>query len=146
DAPGRGRLFDLKPLVTLRGLISEYAPDVVHAWGRSAIRLGALSGFKGRLIASPCLPPDFQRSWLRRIDGWLLRRASHVVAFGEVEAERCRKLGYSGNLLVVRPAVKLEEAVGVPRQDRFILCIGRLEPEKGFADAVWAHDILRYVH
>jgi len=146
DAPGRGRLFDLKPLVTLRGLMSGYAPDVVHVWGRSALRFVALSGFKGRLVASPCLRPDFQRSWLRRLDGWLLRRASHVVAFGEVEAERCRALGCSGKLVVVRPAVKLEESTASSRQHRFILCIGRLEANKGFSDAIWAHDILRYVH
>lgn len=146
DAPGRGRLFDLTPLVTLRRLMSGYAPDVVHAWGRSAMRLVALSGFKGRLVASPCLRPDFQRSWLRRLDGWLLGRAAHVVVFGDVEAERCRMLGYSGKLVVVHPAVALDEAKPSARRDQFVLCIGRLEAPRGFSDAVWALDILHYVH
>ncbi len=147
DTPGRGRLLDLKPLVHLRRLASEFAPDVVHVWGRSALRLVALSGFAGRLITSPWLGADVERSWLRRLDGWLLRKARHVVAFGEIEAERCRGLGVDASrLVVVRPAVKLDRTEAAPQQQRFILCIGRLEAHKGFLDALWAHDILRYVH
>jgi glycosyltransferase involved in cell wall biosynthesis len=146
DAPGRGRLFDLKPIVSLRGLVKDYAPDIVHAWGGSTLRAIALSGYKGRLVASPCLRNDFQRSWLQRLDGWLLRRVSHVVAFGQVEADRCRAIGYDRNLVVVQPAVKLEVSGTTRQQERIILCVGRLEAHKGFLDAIWTHDILRYVH
>jgi glycosyltransferase involved in cell wall biosynthesis len=146
DAPGRGRLFDLKPLVTLRGLIGGYSPDVVHVWGRAALRSFAVSGFKGKLVVSPCLRPDYQRSWLKRLDRWLLRRASHVVAFGETDAGRCRAFGISDKLVIVRPAVKLEEGAALARPHRYIVCIGRLEAYKGFLDALWAHDILRHVY
>jgi glycosyltransferase involved in cell wall biosynthesis len=34
----------------------------------------------------------------------------------------------------------------VPEGKRFILCVGRLERNKGFHDAIWAFDILRHVH
>ncbi len=146
DTPGSDRLFDLKPLVHLRHVVKEFAPDVLHLWGMTPLRSVFLSGFSGRVIVSPCPRHDALRSHWRRLDGWLLRRAHRVLAFGEVEAERCRSHGVAADRLVlVRPAVKIEEK-GTSQKERFILCIGRLEAPKGFLDAIWAHDILRYVH
>jgi glycosyltransferase involved in cell wall biosynthesis len=147
EAPGRGRLFDLRPLARLRALGREYAPDVVHVFGMSPLRAVALAGFKGRLIASPCPRQSFARSWLRRVDGWLLHRAHHVVAFGQTEAERCRLLGVDPALIVtVQPAVRAETAAMPEEKRRYLLCIGPLEMHKGFQDAVWAFDIVRYIH
>jgi glycosyltransferase involved in cell wall biosynthesis len=53
-------------------------------------------------------------------------------------------------LATIAPAVSLKEQnrdrANVPEGQRFILCVGRLERSKGFHDAIWAYDILRYVH
>jgi glycosyltransferase involved in cell wall biosynthesis len=151
DAPGRGRLFDFTVLSHLRGLVRSFHPDAVHAWGLSALRAMVVAGFKGRLVISPCPRPDVRRSWLRWIDGRLLGKARHVVALGEVEAERCRLLGVRPDQLVVAaPAVGMGETGevvgGIPEGTRFLFCAGRLLPHKGFLDAIWALDILRYVH
>jgi glycosyltransferase involved in cell wall biosynthesis len=112
----------------------------------------ALSGFKGPLVASPAPGVQAERSWLRRVDRWLIDRASRVLAFGDCEARRCEQIGISGGkIVVVQPAVRAEEpgAVAdavVPVGTRFLLCVGRLEMHKGFVEAVWAHDILRYIY
>jgi glycosyltransferase involved in cell wall biosynthesis len=151
DAPGRGRLLDLRPWIHLRRLVREFAPDVLHTWGLSTLRARAVSGFKGRLVACPCPQPHAKRFWLRWLDRRVLRRADHVVAFGETEAARCRELGLDASkIAIVSPAVRLEDRPAttspVPEGTRFILCIGRLEMDKGFHEAIWVHDMLRYVH
>jgi glycosyltransferase involved in cell wall biosynthesis len=152
EMPGRGRTFDLKPLARLRELVKEFAPGVVHAWGLASLRAMPVSGFKRRLIASPCPGEDVERTWLRGVDRWLLKRAHRVIAFGETETGRCERLGVTGDKVVlVRPAVWTEQSTNPAAEvlqegTRFVLCVGKLEMHKGFAEAVWAHDILRYIH
>ena len=147
DVSGRGRLFDLKPIVQLRSLVRSFAPDVLHVWGLPALRIAALSGFRGRLVVCPCLGPEFMRPWLRRLDAWLLRRADCVLALSLAEASRCLRLGIPDSCLaVLSPVVTAQPATSAVETRRFLLCIGRLEQHKGFVDAVWAHDILRQVH
>ena len=51
--------------------------------------LGGVRGL-GRLFVSAAAAPGRQAPWP---DRWLLRRADAVVAFGEAEADRCRRLG-----------------------------------------------------
>src|SRR5262249_25669512 len=139
-------------LSQLRQTVQGFGPDVVHAWGRASLRALLVAGFGGRRIISPCPEPDVKRSWLRLLDGRLLRKAAHVVAFGEVEAARCRLLGARREqLVVVQPAVRAEEGdtaaiPGVAEGTRFILCVGRLLPHKGFLEAIWSVDIVRYVN
>ena len=152
DTSGSGRLFDLGPLAHLRRLVREFAPKVVHAWRLPALRAVALSGFKGRLIASP-LPGGGKRSWLRWLDRRLLRRADRVIAFGETDAGRCAALGVEAQKVVgVQPGIRVlplpppADIAGVPAEGRVLLCVGPLEMAKGYYEAVWAFDILRYPH
>lgn len=151
DVPGRGRLFDLRPLVHLRRRVRAFAPDVVHAWGLPALRTVALSGFKGRVIVSPFFRPDAERSWLRWLDGRLLRRAHRVLAFGTAESQRCSAWG-SDRTVPVEPGIRAEplpapaSLPGLPDAGRVVLCVGPLRMHKGFYEAIWALDILRCVH
>ena len=151
DAPGRGRLFDLRPLVRLREVVRSFAPSVLHAWRPWSLRAAALSGFNGRLVASLLLRPQDERSWLRWLDAFLLRRADRIIAFGETDAARCGRLGIEGQRLVtVNPGVRQgspppADVPGVPAAGRVILCVGPLQRQRGFQEAIWALDILRYV-
>jgi glycosyltransferase involved in cell wall biosynthesis len=153
DTPGRGRLFDLRPLVRLREVVRSFTPAVLHAWRPRALRAAALSGFKGRLVVSPLLRPQDERSWLRWLDARLLRRADLLLAFGETDAARCGRLGGEGPRLVTvnpgvhqRPPPPAADVPGVPAEGRVVLCVGPLERQRGFQEAIWALDILRYVH
>jgi glycosyltransferase involved in cell wall biosynthesis len=150
DILGWKRPFEVAPFVALRRLLAEIQPDVVHLWGRTALRAAAAIGGvrgAGRLFVSGALPPGRPTIWL---DGWLLRRADVVVAFGEAEADRCRRLGVRAERVAVvapgvRPVVAPDAAVEMPA-GRLLLGIGPIEPHKCFRDAVWALDILHYLY
>lgn len=145
---GRGRWIDLQPLVRLRGILKEFAPRVIHAWGWRALRSLAFSGWQGPIIASPCLEEEPGWSPWRWLARRRLRRARWVLAYGAAEAKYCRTWGVAREKTVeVTPATAKHSSAGpAPLKRKYILCVGRLEPHKGFLEAIWAFDMLRYVH
>jgi glycosyltransferase involved in cell wall biosynthesis len=152
DVLGWRRPLDVRPLLSLRRLLHEARPDVVHAWGPLALGAVAVAGAarSGRLVVSGLLPPGRAPGWPERR---LLRRAA-AVAFGAADAGRYRDLGLPAERVYqVAPAVDLAwpapataEEVPLPGDGRLILGVGPLEPHKGFRDAVWAFDILRHLY
>jgi glucose-1-phosphate adenylyltransferase len=174
EALGWNKLFDVRPFWRLRRLVREQLPDVVHAWQPAALRALALAGGPGpgRLVVSAPLPPQKVRGAWARLDLRLLRRAHRVVASCQGEADACRRLGLAVDQLATIPpgvAVQCSEAnagegarylpsfgtserpvvcrfLGLPDHARLLVGVGPLEPHKGFRDAVWAFDILRYLY
>jgi glycosyltransferase involved in cell wall biosynthesis len=152
DVLGWRRPFDVLPLAALRRLLHTYRPDVVHAWGTVALRaVSAVRGrAAGRLLVSAALPPGGMPGLM---DRWLLRRAHGVLAAGLAQAERYRRLGVAAQRLhVLRPGVVPPEpgppasAPGLPPEARVVLGVGPLAAHKGFRDAIWAFDILRFLY
>ncbi len=146
----RRRPFDVRPYFELRALARERGLTV-HVWGAPALRAVVLSGARapGRLFASACLPPSGQPGWIER---WALRRAARVVARGEVEAERYRRLGVAHERVAIVPRAVAPGATAapaswpaVPSDARVVLGIGPIERHKGFGDATWAFDILAHL-
>jgi glycosyltransferase involved in cell wall biosynthesis len=155
---GWARRLDLRPVLALRRLVREFDPDVIHAWGTRALWTARLASGRGgrRVVVSAPLPAGAGSWGVGWLDRWLLRRADRVIAQGPTEADRCRRLGLSEDrLAVVPPAVATWSAPapqGDPRRSLrlpegcpLVLCAGPLEPHKGFGDALWAFEILRYV-
>ena len=107
DILGWKRPLEAAPFFTLRRLLAELRPDAVHCWGRIALRtVAAVGGVRGagRLFVSAALPSARHTNWF---DGWLLRRADVVMAFGEAEADRCRRVGVRAErIAVVAPGVR----------------------------------------
>jgi glycosyltransferase involved in cell wall biosynthesis len=148
DELGWKRALEASPLLTLRRLLAEEPPALVHAWGRAAVRAAATVGGRRllrRLLVSAALPPAGRLSWP---DRWLLRRAAGVAAFGEAEAERYRRLGVPADrVAVVPPGVSpFPEGEAAEVSGRVLLGVGPLEAPKGFRDAVWALDILHFLY
>jgi glycosyltransferase involved in cell wall biosynthesis len=161
---GWARRFDLRPVLALRHLVREFDPDVIHAWGTPALWTARLAAGRGgrhgrtrrRVVVSAALPPAGGGRGVGWLNRWLLRCADRVVAQGPTEAGRCRHLGLSDDqLAVVAPAVATlsvpapqgdpRRSLGLPEGCRLVVCAGPLEPRKGFGDALWAFEILRYV-
>lgn len=149
EALGWRRWFDLGALARLQRLVQEFRPDLIHAWRPAALRaIGCLGAPPARRIVSdPSLP-------MNRLDRWLSRRVERVIVSGPAWAERCRRDGTATEkLVVIPPAVEVEKPVDAPpaeiagldRQVRCVVCVGPLQVHKGFRDAIWALDILRYV-
>jgi glycosyltransferase involved in cell wall biosynthesis len=155
DVLGWRRPFDLQPFLAFRTLARDFAPDVLHAWGSTALRAAAcLPGVRrGRpLFASAALAPRGRAGWVDRL---LLRRLSGVIAFGESEKQDYLRAGVEAARVLEGPAAVADapttpagpdRSPPVPAGDRVLLAAGPVEVHKGLYAAVWALDILRHVY
>ncbi len=150
-ALGWTRLLDPRPLWRLRRLVREFRPDVIHAFRPASLRALALAVGRPpcpRVVSRP-LPARRPGKEISRLDRWLLRRADRVIVEGSAAADRCLRAGLApGQVVIIPPGVELPDAGGaVPAgPGRALLCAGRFEPHKGYREAIWAFDILHYVH
>lgn len=146
---GWRRWVELGALGRWRRLLADYKPDIVHAWRPGALRfLNPLSGCApDRLAVGAPLAARWKR--MPTLDRWLLRRAGLVVASSPGEAERCRQLGVSPETIaLVPPAVYVPQpatATGETNRPARLICVGPLEPHKGYRDAVWTFDMLHLI-
>ncbi len=157
------RWFDVAPFLHLRRQVRSGAA-IVHVWGPTVLRaVGLCAGrTSSRLVVSAPLAPrerhgkqTHQLSWF---DRRLLARMDRLVLSGAAEAERCRRLGVDDKKLrVIPPGVVIPDAAApeatIPETGpppwgsaRTLVCLGPLEPYKGFYDAIWAFDILKYLY
>jgi glycosyltransferase involved in cell wall biosynthesis len=153
---GWKRLVDFSLFWRLRTLVAAFRPDVIHAWNPLSLRVLALVGAPGRLIASaPGNGRTLRTSWYHP-DRWLLRHADHIVAAGDAEAEHYRQQRIPARRIVnVPPGVASRtnlgvrgdfcRALGLEDNARFVACAGPLAPQKGFQDAIWTFAILRFL-
>jgi glycosyltransferase involved in cell wall biosynthesis len=155
---GWRRLFDVRPLVECRRGLRAFVPDLIHAWGWTALRAAAAVAPRRPplLLSAPLRGVGKRLGLLERCLGRSLARK--VLVTGAAEAEHCRRLGLPAERLVEAPLAvapftpsprsreEAARALGLPAQARWIACVGPLDPVKGFRDALWAFDILRFVH
>jgi glycosyltransferase involved in cell wall biosynthesis len=158
DELGWKRLVDLGLLRRLGHVIEAFRPDVVHAWNPLTLRLLTTLGVRrlSRVIVSAMAGPPKLQSFCERFDSWLLRGADLVVAAGSDEAKHYRRRRIpKGRIVEVRPGVAPPAAcgahdrfcrwLGIKENTRLVACAGPLAPGKGFQDAIWAFEILKYV-
>ncbi len=154
DLLGWQRPFDLAPFLDLSRLLQEYRPDIIHVWGSLGARGLCLAGGPrtARVFLTGLLPAQGQPSWL---DRWLWGQKSRIIALGENEAQRYRRLGVAADrLTVIGPGVEAptdEEGPpptlpGLPDQARVIVTVGPFRPNKGHKEAAWTVDILHYLY
>jgi glycosyltransferase involved in cell wall biosynthesis len=157
EALGWRRLLDVRPFLALRRLVREFQPDVLHAWQPAGLRAAVLArGVRGtRVIASAVVPARPQGEVARQLDRWLMGEVERLHCRGPAEAERYRRAGLpEAKFTLIPPGVRAPskapeptaEAFGLPAAGRVVLCVGPLEPHKGFRDAIWAFDILKYLY
>jgi glycosyltransferase involved in cell wall biosynthesis len=155
---GRTRLFDARPIWRLRQLVVPFKPEVIHGWGLSALRASLMVGDQPRLLVHTALLPRGPGVKVNRLDRWLLQRTDRVIAQNQAEEHRYQQLGVPPEkLCLIPPAVALAESPPVdpqafraahrlPATARLLIGVGPLEPPKGFREAIWAFDILKYLY
>lgn len=161
DVLSWNRFFDARPWLRLHGILADYRPDVLHAWRLPALWHGLMLGRWGgsRLLVSDFLPARARRLRLGPPDRWLLdSQVYRMTAAGAAEAERLGRLGVPAERIVhlppgvappcptVEAACSLRISLGLPPATRLLACVGPLERHKGFQDAVWALDILKFLY
>jgi glycosyltransferase involved in cell wall biosynthesis len=144
------RPLDPLPLWRLHRLLREFEPDRIHVWRWPAVRSLALAGRKylSRCVVSQVVPGKARARGLNKLDRWILRHVSMIVASGNAEAQTLDRLGFASNQVqIIRPAVESEPAYFERRsQDagRHIVCLGNMTAHKGFRQACQAADFLAY--
>jgi glycosyltransferase involved in cell wall biosynthesis len=138
---GWRRWLDPRPLWALAARVRDFQPDLIHAWGLSALRAARLVSRQAVVVVSHPL----RTNRVSRLDRWLLLSAAAIVVRGAAEAQRCRAAGLpAAKLRLVSPGVAVLPTVPTPSATPVIACVGALRPDKGFYDAVWAFDILHF--
>ena len=152
------RLIDIRPYLTIRSLLKEFRPHLIHAWRQPAWRFACLAAPSRPLLASALNLNNSDRPKVAGLDRWLARRSTRLFAASTSEADFCFAHGIPRRALLVanaavesvapnrqnRPSVR--DSLALPANARVILCVGPLEVKKGFIDAIWAFDILKYLY
>src|ERR1043166_5888261 len=89
---GWSRWFDFGAMWNLRTILHDVNPDVIHVWGRPALRTLALVAptLLDRVVMSTPLPTRGELAWWDRV---LLRRVRCIAVAGPSDRDRC---GYEG--------------------------------------------------
>jgi glycosyltransferase involved in cell wall biosynthesis len=151
------RLVDARPWLRLRTELRNFRPDLVHAWCLPALRWTAPLVPWRMLIAGSMLSGKVSIRQLSQIDRWILRRAHRLVTLSAEEASALAADGVpSQRTRLIPPGVVINPDAcpivgkrngGVSdHRARLIVCVGPLKPHKGFREAIWAFDILRYLY
>lgn len=169
---GKRLRIDPYAFFSLRRLIREIAPDIVHTWlfaGNFYGRLAALLAGRPHLIASERCVDEWKSSYHFAIDRRLCRWTDLVVANSHAVADFYRRHGIPGEKLRVIPnAIEcqanqtddgpdslesgalqppadrgIRTELGFPKEVPLVGFVGRLWPQKRVEDILWAADILR---
>jgi glycosyltransferase involved in cell wall biosynthesis len=160
EALGWRLVLDLNPIRRLRRILHEFQPDVIHAWQWPSLRALWLAGNRlpGRVIASGLANIGESSRVQNWLDRWLLHTVDVLVAGGHLSAGQLGGLRSAAEkLILIPPAVEhvsdpaqqpgiLKQTLGLPPTARLLLCVGPLERQKGFRDAIWGFHILKYLY
>jgi len=151
------RSLDLQPLWRLRRLIRDFDPDLLHVSGLAALRIVQwVRGNRPVMLGDP-IPAGRRQRRFNRLDCWLLNRVERILVKTPSEGRLCRSLGLAAHKIALippavdfRPAPHIDRpsflrAISIPASAQILLCLGPVEPHKGFRDGIWALDILKYL-
>lgn len=123
----------------------RYAPDVVHSYLFHANIVARLAATRMRVPRTICgiRVAEHRARWHRRLDRWTQRRVSKFVCVSQSVADFSRDVtGLDASKLVVIPngvdvakltarASREPSELGLPSGRRFLVCVGRLDEQKG---------------
>jgi glycosyltransferase involved in cell wall biosynthesis len=150
-ALGWKRPLDLPALVAAYRQIRDVQPELIHACGPASVALLGVPGMRaGRPLVCESAPDGLGDNALA---GFMQERgfqqAARIVVPDEASVPLYKRLGVADERIVVVPPA-VAPATDPPRPAdvvglRYLLCVGPFATHKGFRNAVWAFDILRYV-
>jgi glycosyltransferase involved in cell wall biosynthesis len=157
EALGWTRWLDAKPFWRLRQVVRQFSPDIIHAWRISSLRaVAAVRRGRLPLLVSDARAARQPMTFTGCLDHLLLCRAELVLAGNAAEAERYRRLGLTEKKIAIAapgvgpvdpwPTDQLRCSLGLPQDTRLIVCVGPLEPDKGYRDALWAFDMVKFLY
>jgi len=157
---GKQRKIDLGALRRLQRLLTELRPDIVQTWLFAANVYGRLAarraGVPHLIACERCV--DLWKWWwhfwidrrLARITDRIIVNSSGVRDFYVQHGIPEKKIQVIPNgVTVLQPATvsraTILQELGLPQDARLIGLVGRLWPQKGVRDAIWAADLLKRI-
>ncbi|GIX00170.1 MAG: glycosyl transferase family 1 [Pirellulaceae bacterium] len=152
----KGKL-DPAAAVRLRATLKKLAPDIVHTWLFAANSYGRVAAWAAGVpivIAGERSVDPWKRWWHHAIDRLLLPITDRLVTNTQAVVEFYRRHGIPAERFQVIPNAvepapgtswtkqQVWERLGLPPRKKLILSIGRLWPQKGYRDLIWAADML----
>jgi len=158
-----GKRFKADPIALgrLRRHIAALKPQIVHTWmfaagayGRTAARQ---LGVAHLVHAERCID-RWKARWQWSVDRFLARRTDRIVANTPGVRDYCVQHGIEEHRLIVIPngvaaahearisRRELLERVQLPSDARVIAAIGRLWPQKGIKELIWATELVAVLH
>lgn len=153
---GKRGKFDPLALQRLKRTLQQLRPDVVHtylfagnAYGRwAALRAGVPVVFGGERSVDP-----WKRNWQLIIDRFLAGRSTGILTNSTAIVDFYSERGIDRAKFTVifngveRPNVQLSREeiarrIGISPSKRWIVSIGRLWPQKGYKELIWAGSML----
>lgn len=155
---GKRSKFDPWAYRRLKLKLAELQPDIVHTWLFAANAYGRTAALANRvpviIAGERCVDP-WKQWWQLAIDRHLLRRTSAVVTNTSAVVDFYAQRGLSTERFVVIPnavevptgrrltAADVCQRLQLPPRKNVVLAIGRLWPQKGYPDLIWAGELLR---
>ena len=151
--------FDPLALARLKGLISDFEPDLLHTWLFAANAYGRLAcGPAPRcpIIVSERCVDVWKAGWQHWLDRRLVQRTTAMVANSQAVASFYRERGFpAGRITVIPNGIDLppnppdrdrvRRDLGIPADVPVVLFTGRLARQKRIDDLLWSFELLRAV-
>lgn len=156
----RGK-FDPLAYRRLKAKLSDLQPDIVHTWlfaANSYGRAAAKATGVPVIIAGERSVDPWKGRWQIFIDKWLMKSTSAVITNTTAVTDFYASRGVATDRFIVIPnavepfsgqKITREQAytrLGIPPRDKLVLAIGRLWPQKGYQDLIWAGELMAVAH
>ena len=137
------RWIEPQPFLRLRQIIQDFSPEIIHCWRRESIRVLALLGWRkfGAHLIGSCIGNPLN-GLIGKLEAWLSQRIDKLVFQWPIELEQWKTCFRSEILCRIPPGIdsintpfssrNLDAVESVPKVGQMLLCIGPLEPCKGF--------------
>jgi glycosyltransferase involved in cell wall biosynthesis len=157
---GKRGKFDPLAWARLNRIIKTIRPDIVHTWLFAANSYGRFAALWNRVPViiggERCVDP-WKSSWHFVIDRFLAARSQAIVTNSSGVVDFYSQHGIPIDRFRIIPngilpsraepisRVEAYKRLGVPEDRKIIACVGRLWPQKGHADLLWAMELFRVV-
>lgn len=154
---GKNWRADPRTWLRLNHTLREINPQIVQTWLFAANSYGRLAAARSRvpvIIANERCVNPWKHTWQVWIDRWMIRYTRRITTNSSGVADFYARQGIPRDLFEVIPNAVYPACKSLPRAELFkrlnlperkyiVAAVGRLWPQKGYPNLLWAAELLR---